>query len=221
MTGIREDWFPTSIWYFDHPDCLPLNERLRQLIHQERVRDTAGMEDRSHVLGWHSQDDLHLRAEFAPFVTFVRDSVSQVNSFYKWDHSRVEPVMANCWAIVNKQHASNKFHNHPHSVLSGVYYVCAPENCGNLVFRDPREVQLMTAPPVSEYSPWTFKTVHYEPISGRLVIFPSWLYHGVEPNLSADERVCLSFNVGLHWKQGARRSPPHVTAKTRLTSNQT
>jgi len=28
------------------------------------------------------------------------------------------------------------------------------------------------------------------------LIFPSWLYHRVEPNLSNKERIVISFNIG-------------------------
>jgi ectoine hydroxylase-related dioxygenase (phytanoyl-CoA dioxygenase family) len=33
-----------------------------------------------------------------------------------------------------------------------------------------------------------------------MLIFPSWLYHGVEPNLSEAPRASLSFNFRLNWK---------------------
>jgi len=32
-----------------------------------------------------------------------------------------------------------------------------------------------------------------------MLIFPSWLYHGVGPNLSESQRVSLSFNFRLKW----------------------
>jgi len=34
---------------------------------------------------------------------------------------------------------------------------------------------------------------------GGLLIFPSWLYHGVDPNLTDTPRVSLSFNFRLQW----------------------
>ncbi len=34
-----------------------------------------------------------------------------------------------------------------------------------------------------------------EPLPGRIVIFPSWIQHYVEPNLSGCDRVVLAFNV--------------------------
>jgi uncharacterized protein (TIGR02466 family) len=42
--------------------------------------------------------------------------------------------------------------------------------------------------------------VFFQPRPGRMILFPSWLYHGVEVNASAlsgpeAERVILSFNL--------------------------
>jgi len=35
---------------------------------------------------------------------------------------------------------------------------------------------------------------HYEPKAGRLIMFPSWLMHCVDPNKSNDIRISVSFN---------------------------
>jgi uncharacterized protein (TIGR02466 family) len=42
--------------------------------------------------------------------------------------------------------------------------------------------------------------VYFEPIEGRLLLFPAWLQHEVEPNLSeesgpAGDRISVSFNL--------------------------
>jgi hypothetical protein len=41
--------------------------------------------------------------------------------------------------------------------------------------------------------------VHYQPIAGRLIVFPAWLPHAVQPNLTEEEglaadRISISFN---------------------------
>lgn len=41
--------------------------------------------------------------------------------------------------------------------------------------------------------------MHYEPVAGRLILFPAWLGHEVQPNLSklkgkAGDRISISFN---------------------------
>jgi len=86
-------------------------------------------------------------------------------------------------------------HNHPNSALSGAYYLQAPEHSGAITFRDPREQASMIVPPLAELTPWTFKTVRYQPMPGRLLIFPGWLLHAVEHNRSQSDRIVMSFNV--------------------------
>jgi uncharacterized protein (TIGR02466 family) len=208
MPGVREDWFPTSVWYFDVEDHAALDEQLLRAIRAERERDPAGMADRSSVLGWHSRDDLHLRDELKPFTDLVMRSVLEVAAFNRWNLDRVTPEIRNCWAIVNEKHASNTVHNHPRSMLSGVYYVRAPARSGNLFFLDPRTAPPMVAAPVTQYTPWTYERVVYEPVAGRMLLFPAWLMHGVEPNLSDEPRVCLSFNVSVSYRDGAADPPP-------------
>ncbi|MBV9124533.1 MAG: glycosyltransferase [Planctomycetes bacterium] len=200
MAGKREDWFPTSVWYFDVPGHEALNARLLALIQAERRRDAVGMTNRSVVLGWHSAEDLHRREEFQEFVGLIDRHVGEVAAFGRWDLRRREAVILGCWANINGRYASNVAHYHPHAVLSGVYYVQAPEGGGDLFFCDPRPGAVLLAPDVTEHTPWTFQKVTYRPVAGRMLLFPGWLEHGVEPNLSEQERVCLSFNIGLRTK---------------------
>lgn len=199
MPGRREDWFPTPVWFFDHPDPAPLNAALLAELRAERARDAAGMPGKSNVLGWHSADDLHRRPGFAPLLAFAEGCVREASDFLKWDTARAAPVVANCWAIVNGPGASNVVHTHPMCVLSAAYYVQAAPGAGKIFFQDPRPVASFVAPPVTDHGPWTFQKVAYPPVAGRLLLFPAWLPHGVEPNLSDADRVVISFNIGLKW----------------------
>ena len=200
MPGRREDWFPTSVWCFDHPGPAALNAELLALIRAEQSRDAIGLPDRSSVLGWHSGDDLHRRPPFAPLLAFIDECVREATAFAQWDTARADPQVASCWAIVNGKGASNVVHTHPMCLLSGAYYVQAEPACGKLFFLDPRPVATFAVAPVTGYTPWTYQKVNYQPTPGRLVLFPAWLPHGVEPNLSDADRVAVSFNVGLAWK---------------------
>ena len=42
--------------------------------------------------------------------------------------------------------------------------------------------------------PELWREVHYEPIAGRIIMFPAWLWHEVKPNKSNDTRISVSFN---------------------------
>lgn len=199
MPGIREDWFPSSVWTFDTRLPESVREHLLQDVLAEKERDPAGMSDRSSVLGWHSAIDLHTRPAYREFCALALTNALEVVRFERWNLEVVTPQIHECWANVNERGASNLIHNHPHSILSGVYYLTAPDDSGVVFFQDPRDAPAMLAPPVRKYTPPTHQRVEYEPRPGRMLIFPSWLRHGVEPNRSDAPRVILSFNVGCEY----------------------
>jgi uncharacterized protein (TIGR02466 family) len=66
----------------------------------------------------------------------VDRNVLEVASFLDWDLQQFSLNITTCWAIVNGKFASDSVHNHPNSILSGVYYLKAPENCGGIYFSD-------------------------------------------------------------------------------------
>jgi uncharacterized protein (TIGR02466 family) len=100
------------------------------------------------------------------------------------------------WANVNPKGGFNRTHIHPNSLWSGVYYVKTLPNCGHLKLEDPRSIALMTRPRMKPgpQPGRLWREVHYEPVAGRLIMFPSWLNHCVDPNLSDDIRISVSFN---------------------------
>lgn len=196
MSSSRNDWFPTPVWHFTVDNYQQLNSILLQEIDAEQQRDRVG-EKWSNVLGWHSVNDLHKRDVFNDFTKIIHVNVLEVATFLQWDLQQFSLNITTCWAIVNGKFASNFVHNHPNSILSGVYYLQAPENCGGIFFSDPRPASQMLIPPVTEFSLWTFPKVSYKPHEGTMILFPSWLLHGVEMNMSESVRISLSFNIGM------------------------
>jgi uncharacterized protein (TIGR02466 family) len=200
MTGERQDWFPTSIWHFDLIEHQLLNQKLAQAIYAEQKKDRQGV-NWSNSLGWHSAANLHLKTELQEIARLARENALIVGEEIGWDLKNFTMEITSCWAVVNGKFASNFVHNHPNSVLSAVYYVKAAENCGGIFFRDARDVAHMFVPTIAELSPWTLQKVTYAATEGRMIIFPSWLNHGVETNLSEEERICISFNIGMNNRQ--------------------
>ena len=63
-------------------------------------------------------------------------------TIYDQEHLDSEPVLGNMWANINPPGGMNRAHQHPNSLWSGVYYIKASKNCGNLKIDDPRSDQL-------------------------------------------------------------------------------
>ena len=196
MAGSRNDWFPTSVWHFSLENYQQLNSPLLQTIYAEERRDSQG-EKWSNILGWHSGDRLHEMDSFDNLTQIINQNVLEVATFLQWDLQKFSLKITTCWAIINRKLASNSVHNHPNSILSGVYYLKTPENCGGIFFSDPRPASQMIVPPSVEFNLWNFPKITYKAREGTMLIFPSWLLHGVEMNMSDEDRICISFNIGI------------------------
>ena len=86
-------------------------------------------------------------------------------------------------------------HIHPHSAVSGTYYVSVPEGAGAIRFEDPRLPLMMAAPPrrrKARTENRLFATV--APRAGTLLLWESWLRHEVSSNGAEEERISVSFN---------------------------
>lgn len=182
--------FPTALFSFQLQDYLELNQHLLKVVYRLKDLDTGVTA--SNVLGWHSRGNLFELEEVKPLQELVTAAIAECAKALGYEQVAIRP--ANCWANVNPKYASNKIHDHANCLFSGVYYLQANESCGNLMFYDPREARTFYKPSVQSFTAYTADAVAHAPQTGLLLIFPSWLKHGVEPNLSDVERVSISFN---------------------------
>jgi uncharacterized protein (TIGR02466 family) len=99
-----------------------------------------------------------------------------------------KPKLDSLWVNLLKSGGHHGAHIHPHSIISGTFYVEVPKSSGAIRFEDPRLALMMAAPP----RPDTFVTV--EPRAGLLLMWESWLRHEVLPGAGRGERLSISFN---------------------------
>ena len=186
----RELHFPTPVYISDieHPT---LNQELERDIITWSKQDKGIT--RTNVQGWHSTTNM---AELPQFKKLVDMLYACQKTIYDQEHLDSEPFLGNMWANINPPGGMNRAHQHPNSLWSGVYYIKAPKNSGNLKIDDPRSVACMSRPRQKdgEKPARLFRETHYEPIAGRCIMFPSWLMHCVDPNNSNDIRISVSFN---------------------------
>jgi len=76
--------------------------------------------------------------------------------------------------------------------ISGVYWVRANENAGGLCFRNPNPYVEYAHNENSQYGRRQFE---FQPIKGKLLLFPSYLKHAVMPSSKNVVRTTIAFNV--------------------------
>ncbi|MCE9612663.1 MAG: hypothetical protein K8T26_00210 [Lentisphaerae bacterium] len=194
--------FPTHIAQGRLADARALNRELTRDIEGFMAEDRAGQAwSRRHYRGGYtsyaSLDDMNRRAPSCEQLEILlRPHVSAYARALGWRLAGRRLRMTTCWMNVMPRHTYHTLHLHPHSVISGTYYVSTPPGCVPLRLEDPRMAFYMHAPPR------TGKRVdgHYVDIkarAGAFVLFESWLRHEVPPNRSTRPRISVSFNYGL------------------------
>lgn len=187
---LKTDAFWPTIMYFKDFDLDDFNRDLEEKILAWSKSD-PGL-NKTNQYGWHSTTDMHTRAEFKDLVDLLYQMQFEI---YQQEGLASEPLLGNMWANINYPGASNAMHIHPNSLWSGAYYVTADANSGNIYFEDPRAVSLMSMPKRTVEQPVNQRRIiESVPQTGRLIMFPSWVNHGVRENLSDKTRISVSFN---------------------------
>jgi uncharacterized protein (TIGR02466 family) len=192
--------FATPIYGLRIFEAEPLNADLKSLILNDESSD-PGVQ-RSNVGGWHSREDFLSRPERAvrTFKELALTAVRTVMPLMVGGACRFDVKVAG-WANVLRRGGQNRRHVHPGNHLSIVYYVDAGTPAaasdasvgGALELIDPRahvEMTTLAEDPLG-------RGLIVQPYNGQMVIFPSWMYHQVNPYQGDAERISIAVNAHI------------------------
>ena len=99
------------------------------------------------------------------------------------------------WLNITKPGGFHHVHNHSNSILSGVFYISTQEG-DSICFIDPNaDIKNTIVFEYKDWNKWNSVTTYFPVSEGKLVIFPSYLEHYVEPNLTQETRISISGNI--------------------------
>ncbi|MGB6487730.1 MAG: TIGR02466 family protein [Steroidobacteraceae bacterium] len=180
-----------------------LNSRLLRECRQLSLDDAAGRRwsAKSYPGGYTSYGSAHrmhrLSPTFAALERAIDRHVGRFAGALELDLADRELTMTDCWVNIMPHGTTHGLHLHPLATISGTYYVKTPRGGPGLKLEDPRLERMMAAPPrlaqaARENRPWVVMPAE----AGSLLLFESWLRHEVPTNLTAGERISVSFNYG-------------------------
>ena len=189
--------FATSLYEAEIGDDVLLAElafSIRSLARDDRAgRKWSRDHDYPGYTSYASLDDVQRRDPV--FAELGRKLARHARSFADelgWDH---RPKLDSLWVNLLKSGGHHGGHIHPHAVLSGTFYVEAPQGSGAIRFEDPRLPMMMAAPVRRPGAPEALQPfVSIEPKPGLLLLWESWLRHEVRAGRGPAERLSVSFN---------------------------
>ena len=185
--------FPVPIHQFDLNGFSEVQDRLIQYAYSLKRIDSGNII--SNRGGWQSKKFL-LSEETNYLQTFLTNCLANFPYIDKCVDLDVE-----AWVNINTPDSYNMPHTHPNCDLAGVFWIKCPIDCGDIVFENPCNFQ--THNEVDSYTEEFrsknkyYHDINFEPVEGRMLVFPSHLQHFVEKNESSEDRISTSFNICL------------------------
>ena len=196
-------FFPTPI--FDKEEAMSdeFNQRLKKWIidYSNTKEEAKNWSKQFYGTGFTSYgSDQKLHEKEAIFHELAKGLVPHVKEFLD-SMKAVPPTQIVCndmWCTINKPTSIHPRHIHPLSACSGTYYVDAEPEMGNINIHDPYDNRAMGAMFEKE-SPFAFDTYSINVKSRKIVMFPGWVSHSVQQNLSNKDRIGVSFNYRVFY----------------------
>ena len=188
--------FPTPVWTIQLENFRNINEEMFNFIKETQMKDQTGIK-KSNNKGWHSKDFNMQETEPQNFIKIISPSIEKVMEDMNWEKENQSIKISSMWAIINIGGSTNSRHQHSNSTLSAAYYVRAPKDCGDIVFYDPRPAPVFCYPTAVGSNLLNAQVNSITPKEGALILFPSYVEHSVNENLSNEERIVISFNVTI------------------------
>lgn len=116
--------------------------------------------------------------------------------------NNIEPYITQSWINYTEKNQYHTRHNHPNSILSGVFYINCDEKFDKIVFfKDKYETIKLE---IEQWNLWNSDSWIFDVKPGDIILFPSHLKHMVETTKSDKTRISLAFNVFIRGQIGKK-----------------
>ena len=162
------------------------------------LKEKGGGRRVSNAGGWQSDNVDTATPELQELFRAVTDKLNELHRYFNLKNS-MRQVLEDAWININKRGDFNYAHAHPGVFFSCVYYVKGGPNKGEIAFNTPIEAHAYTIPDalVTSHNAFTAHDLFIPPVTGELLIFPSWLKHDVRPNETDEDRISIALNSGI------------------------
>ena len=191
-------WWPTPI-YETHLTGDTL-ETVQSGFHAA-VKDLKNRKAFTRVKAWNRQSiqlndgsfqkDVIEQYELTTFKQELIKHCAKFASYY--NKNKLDFQIDSSWITISGPGESAHVHDHNHADLSGVYYIQASGDEGDIYFLTTNKV-LKSSLVFREGG----AAIHHRPETGKLLLFPGFLEHGIRENETNKERISFAFNIFVY-----------------------
>jgi uncharacterized protein (TIGR02466 family) len=118
--------------------------------------------------------------------------------------NNITPYITQSWLNYTETNQYHHKHEHPNSLVSGVFYINSDEQNDKIKFFN--DAYKTFKPEIKEYNIWNSQSWWFSVKTGDIILFPSSLTHMVETKQGDNTRISLAFNVFIKGTVGNNKS---------------
>lgn len=202
------DIFPITIYEVDFPNYDKIQQKMIDIV-LEKLSQNSSYTGHDHPIMNGSIAMLFDRLASNNFDPEIDDPVVKELHDFIYEHGKkyweilnfskkLNPYVLQLWVNSVPKGGFVASHNHNPTPISGVFYVNATPEMGNLFLENP--LDLVLGKSIYNTESRTPKRFNHEveSRSGKLILFPGWIKHFTKANPTDHLRMSMAVNIGCH-----------------------
>ena len=143
-----------------------------------------------------------------PFANIKKELDLKVQDYFDKVISpanNITPYITQSWLNYTETNQYHHKHEHPNSLVSGVFYINCDDKFDKIKFYKKNIYQTIK-PEVKNWNLWNSETWWFSVKTGDVILFPSSLTHMVETKEGTNTRISLAFNVFIKGTVGNNKN---------------
>jgi uncharacterized protein (TIGR02466 family) len=116
----------------------------------------------------------------------------------------ITPYITQSWLNYTETNQYHHKHQHPNSLVSGVFYINCHEEYDKIKFFNDTYKSIRLE--IKDWNIWNSETWWFSVKTGDIILFPSSLTHMVETKQGDNTRISLAFNVFIKGTVGNNKN---------------
>ena len=179
--------YPTQVYCAKVENFDSIQDEIQGVIEKSTFDYFSGFGE-THKLSQHfgPSDSSYLMGDLPIFNKELQTHIERYGKELKYYNNEYQVV--NSWMTLFEKGDYAHIHNHNDVDFSGVYYYQKESDTEDFFFESPVEGAKISA---AYYGGRIYPPTH----TGFLMLFPGWLYHGVDKIETDGKRYSISFNI--------------------------
>ncbi len=175
-------------------DVSSFRSRVLELLDIDSYGDhisVAGMKDASTINTYGIECHMQNWEETNQLVNAINPCIAEYWKELNY-HPNIKPYIQEMWATISRKAGYVPSHFHGPTPITAVYYLDKTEGSGDLIIQHPLEALLGSQPinfPFDEFEQ------RMKIQQGDLIMFPGYIRHKTERNVSDDIRISIGMNI--------------------------